>query len=48
LGKALGWSHKQLYVGTEYSYWKNKYGVESSHNLDTNQNTASLLVKVHF
>lgn len=48
LGKALGWRQKQLYVGTEYSYWKNKYGIESSHNFDTNQNTASLLVKVHF
>jgi nucleoside-specific outer membrane channel protein Tsx len=48
LGKALGWGEKQFYVGTEYSYWKNKYGVENSSNLDTNQNTASLLVKVHF
>lgn len=48
LGKALGWSQKQLYVGTEYSYWKNKYGIENSHSFDTNQNTASLLLKVHF
>lgn len=48
LGKALGWGEKQVYVGTEYSYWKNKYGVESTHSFDTNQNTASLLVKVHF
>ncbi|MNQ53359.1 MULTISPECIES: outer membrane protein OmpK [unclassified Pseudomonas] len=48
LGKALNGREKQLYVGAEYSYWKDKYGVEHSSNLDTNQNTASLLVKVHF
>ncbi|MHC8406648.1 MULTISPECIES: outer membrane protein OmpK [unclassified Pseudomonas] len=48
LGKAVGWGQKQVYVGAEYSYWKNKYGIENSSNLDTNQNTASLLLKVHF
>ncbi|MNT90139.1 hypothetical protein D3C72_2309820 [compost metagenome] len=48
LGKALNGREKQLYVGAEYSYWKDKYGIEHSSNLDTNQNTASLLVKVHF
>lgn len=54
LGKALNLSAKQLYVGIEYDYWKNKYGIEDggfvSKNIvgPTNQNTASLLVKVHF
>ena len=48
LGKALNLGEKQLYVGFEYSYWKNKYGIESSSRLDTNQNTASALIKVHF
>ncbi|BBN56560.1 hypothetical protein TRE132_46850 [Pseudomonas chlororaphis subsp. aurantiaca] len=48
LGKALRLGEKQLYVGLEYSYWKDKYGIQNSPNLDTNQNTASLLVKVHF
>ncbi|WP_297846495.1 outer membrane protein OmpK [Pseudomonas sp.] len=48
LGKALHWGEKQLYVGIEYDYWKNKYGIESTSNFDTDQNTASLLVKVHF
>jgi len=32
----------------EYDYWKNKYGIESISNFDTDQNTASLLVNVHF
>ena len=48
LGKALNWGEKRVYVGAEYSYWKNKYGIADSANLDTNQNTASLLLKVHF
>jgi nucleoside-specific outer membrane channel protein Tsx len=48
LGKALGWREKQVYVGVEYSYWKDKYGIENSARLDTNENTTSLLVKVHF
>jgi len=48
LGKALGWREKQVYVGAEYSYWKDKYGIENSGKFDTNENTTSLLVKVHF
>ncbi|NBA93853.1 outer membrane protein OmpK [Pseudomonas sp. R5(2019)] len=48
LGKALSWGEKQLYVGIEYDYWKDKYGIEDTPFFDTNQNTASLLVKVHF
>ena len=48
LGKALNLSAKQLYVGVEYDYWKNKYGIEDSPAFETNQNTASLLVKLHF
>ena len=48
LGKALNWGAKQLYVGLEYDYWKNKYGIEDSGSFKTNQDTASLLVKYHF
>lgn len=54
LGKALSLGEKQLYVGIEYDYWKDKYGIENdgfvSQNFvgSTDQNTASLLVKVHF
>ena len=48
LGKALKWGEKQLYVGIEYDYWKNKYGIKDTADFDTDQNTASLLVKVQF
>ncbi|WP_434456771.1 hypothetical protein JQR85_15295 [Stutzerimonas urumqiensis] len=54
LGKALNWGEKQLYVGIEYDYWKDKYGIDDDSFLGdevlggTDQNTASLLVKVHF
>ncbi len=39
---------QQWYVGLEYDYWENKYGIDNSENFDTNQNTASLLIKYHF
>ena len=54
LGKAMNWGEKQLYVGIEYDYWKDKYGIEDSGFVSdnfvgaTDQNTASLLVKAHF
>ncbi|MCP1483492.1 Nucleoside-specific outer membrane channel protein Tsx [Pseudomonas sp. NFPP07] len=48
LGKALKLGDKQLYVGIEYDYWKNKYGVKDTPYFDTDQNTASLLLKYHF
>lgn len=54
LGKALAWGEKQLYVGIEYDYWKNKFGIDDDSFLGdtllggTDQNTASLLVKAHF
>lgn len=48
LGKALKVGPRQLYVGVEYDYWSDKYGIEDSHGFPTDQNTASLLVKAHF
>lgn len=48
LGKALNYPERQLYVGIEYDYWTNKYGIKDSGSFDTDQNTASLLVKVFF
>ncbi|GGK00094.1 outer membrane protein OmpK [Pseudomonas matsuisoli] len=54
LGKSLGYEAKHLYVGAEYDYWSNKYGIKDggfvSENFvgKTDQNTASLLVKYHF
>lgn len=48
LGKALNYPERQLYVGIEYDYWTNKYGIKDTRSFDTDQNTASLLVKVFF
>jgi nucleoside-specific outer membrane channel protein Tsx len=48
LGKALNFGEKQLYVGVEYDYWKNKYGIDDTRAFTTNQNVTSFLVKFHF
>lgn len=45
--KLLGGS-KQWFVGVEYDYWQNKYGIKDSPSFHSNQNTFSLLAKVHF
>lgn len=53
LAKAMGWG-KKFYVGIEYDYWKDKYGIEDggfvSDNFvgPTDQNTFSFLLKGHF
>lgn len=53
LGKALGWGAKTVYVGFEYDYWKNKFGIDDDGFVGqevfggTDQSTASLLLKVH-
>lgn len=48
LGKALSYQPKRLYVGIEYSYWANKYGIKSSKAFDTDESSTSLLLKMHF
>ena len=48
LGKALHFGEKQLYVGVEYDYWKDKYGIDDTRGFTTNQNVTSFLVKFHF
>lgn len=48
LGPALGLGKKRLYVGLEYSYWKNKYGIKSTPAFKTDQSAASLILKAHF
>lgn len=35
------------YLGLEYDYWSNKFGIDDA-LADSNQNTASLLIKAHF
>jgi len=32
----------------EYSYWKDKYGIEDTQRFDTNESVTSFLVKMHF
>jgi nucleoside-specific outer membrane channel protein Tsx len=48
LGKALKLGDKQLYVGVEYDYWKDKYGIKDTDGFKTDQSVTSFLVKVHF
>jgi nucleoside-specific outer membrane channel protein Tsx len=48
LGKSLGYEAKHLYVGIEYDYWSDKYGIKDSQYFTTDQNTVSALVKYHF
>ena len=38
----------QWYLGLEYDYWHHKYGLENSSSLDSQQNTFSILAKIHF
>ena len=53
LAKGMGWGEK-FYVGVEYDYWSNKYGIDHHSYLGdevlggTNQSAISLLVKAHF
>ena len=48
-GKALDYAPGKLYVGIEYDYWSNKYGLEDgSLPFKTDQNTFSAIVKAHF
>ena len=53
LAKAMGWGQK-FYVGVEYDYWSDKYGIEDESFLGeeilggTDQSAISLLLKAHF
>ena len=53
LAKGMGWGEK-FYVGVEYDYWSDKYGIDDNSFLGddilggTNQSAISLLVKAHF
>ncbi|WP_437882953.1 outer membrane protein OmpK [Pseudomonas sp. LRF_L74] len=47
LAKALGFG-KKFYVGVEYDYWSDKYGIEDSRAFHTDQSAISALAKVHF
>ena len=53
LGKAMGWG-KRFYVGVEYDYWSDKYGIDDDGFVGseilggTDQSAISLLAKAHF
>jgi len=38
----------KFYVGVEYSYWHNKFGIPDSPAFDTKENLLNALVKVHW
>ena len=38
----------KLYVGVEYVYWRNKYGIADSLAFRTDESNVNLLVKAHF
>lgn len=42
-----GGNHK-WYLGIEYDYWSDKFGIADSSAFETNQNTFSILAKWHF
>lgn len=48
LGKALLANESKLYVGVEYSYWSNKYGIKDSSAFRTDDSVVSFLLKYHF
>ena len=53
LAKAMGWG-KRFYVGVEYDYWSDKYGIDDDGFVGseilggTDQSAISLLAKAHF
>lgn len=53
MAKAMGWG-KRFYVGVEYDYWSDKYGIDDGSYLGdeilggTDQSAISLLLKGHF
>lgn len=48
LGKALIDEESKLYIGVEYSYWSNKYGIKDSKAFETDDSVVSFLLKYHF
>ena len=48
IGKHLSGADRRVYLGVEYYYWSNKYGVKSSPAVDSDQHAVSFLAKYHF
>jgi nucleoside-specific outer membrane channel protein Tsx len=47
IGKLLWGEEQRLFIGVEYDYWKNKYGIPDSSHFKTNQSAFSFLLKYH-
>lgn len=47
LGQTLGRSKNKLYLGVEYVYWRNKFGIKNSRAFDTLESNVNMLLKVH-
>ena len=48
LGKLLHRPDTRLYVGLEYDFWSDKFGIASTTDFNTDQHAASVLIKYHF
>ena len=48
VGKHLSGADARMYLGIEYYYWSNKYGVEDSSIEDSDQHAISFVAKYHF
>jgi nucleoside-specific outer membrane channel protein Tsx len=46
-GKMLYGKEKSLYVGVEYEYWNNKFGIEDTSYFPTEESNVQFLVKYH-
>ena len=48
VGKHLSGADARMYLGVEYYYWSDKYGVEDSSIEDSDQHAISFVAKYHF
>lgn len=48
LGKLLHRPDTRFYVGLEYYFWSNKFGIANTAAFDTDQHALSVLLKYHF
>ncbi|MGM0524706.1 MAG: nucleoside-binding protein [Pseudomonadota bacterium] len=46
-GKAIGLDNR-LYLGIEYVYWRNKFGIADTLDFPTHESNVNLLIKYHF
>jgi nucleoside-specific outer membrane channel protein Tsx len=48
LGKLLHRPDTRFYVGLEYYFWSDKFGIASTNDFNTDQHALSMLIKYHF